>query len=64
MSQEPQDGQEPQEKPGWAERMVATGDSIGKAGSSTQSAGCSVTAFVISLLFLAVIGFVFWAVAC
>ncbi len=64
MSDEEKSGQEPEGKPSWAERMVAAGEGMEKAGSSVSSAGCSVTVFVIALIALAVIALVFWAVAC
>jgi len=52
------------EKKGWAERMVEIGDSGQKAAKATSKAGCGITTTVLSLVFVVVLGLIFYAVAC
>jgi hypothetical protein len=64
MDDEQKTEQEPEQKPGWAERMVSAGEGMEKAGGSMESAGCSAMTFFVMLAIVAVLGLMIWAVSC
>jgi len=52
------------EKPSFAERMIAAGESMENAGNATSRSGCSITVLVIALIVVLVLVFLLRAVAC